>query len=41
MEFKLTPWNNAMSTARHATATYAMDMGYDILRLHGCKVSGS
>ena len=40
MEFKLTPWNNAMSTARHATATYAMDMGYDILRLHGCKVSG-
>ena len=40
MEFKLTPCNNAMSTARHATATYAMDMGYDILRLHGCKVSG-
>lgn len=40
MEFSLTPWNEAMSTARHATATYAMDMGYDILRLHGCKVSG-
>ncbi len=40
MSFTLTPWNKAMSTARHATATYAMDMGYDILRLHGCKVSG-
>lgn len=40
MRFKLTPWNKAMSTARHATATYAMDMGYDILRLHGCKVEG-
>ena len=40
MDFKLTPWNEAMSTARHATATYAMDMGYDILRLHGCKVDG-
>ena len=40
MEFTLTPWNEAMSTARHATATYAMEMGYDILRLHGCKVSG-
>lgn len=40
MEFNLTPWNEAMSTARHATATYAMEMGYDILRLHGCKVSG-
>ena len=40
MEFSLTPWNKAMSTARHATATYAMDMGYDILRLHGCKASG-
>ena len=40
MEFILKPWNKAMSTARHATATYAMDMGYDILRLHGCKVTG-
>ena len=40
MDFKLTPWNEAMSTARHATATYAMAMGYDILRLHGCKVDG-
>ena len=40
MQFRLTPWNEAMSTARHATATYAMEMGYDILRLHGCKVSG-
>jgi len=40
MQFSLTPWNKAMSTAKHATATYAMDMGYDILRLHGCKVTG-
>ena len=41
MKFQITPWNDAMSTARHATATYAMNMGYDILRLHGCKVEGS
>ena len=40
MNFTLKPWNKAMSTARHATATYAMEMGYDILRLHGCKVTG-
>ena len=40
MEFTIRPWNEAMSTARHATATYAMDMGYDILRLHGSRVSG-
>ena len=40
MEFTLRPWNEAMSTARHATATYAMDMGYDILRLHGSRVAG-
>ena len=36
----LTPWNPAMSTARQANATYAANMGYDILRLHGTKVSG-
>ena len=41
MKFQITPWNDAMSTARHATATYAMNMGYDILRLHGCKVEGT
>ena len=40
MKFKLLPWNEPMSSARHATATYAMNMGYDILRLHGCKVEG-
>lgn len=40
MNFKLLPWNEPMSSARHATATYAMNMGYDILRLHGCKVEG-
>ena len=37
---KCTPLNKAMSTARHATATYAAGMGYDILRLHGTKVEG-
>ena len=37
-EFKITPWNRAMSTARYATADYAAGMGYDILRLHGSKV---
>ena len=41
MRLKLTPWNGAMSTAREATATYAGNMGYDILRLHGTKASGT
>ena len=41
MRLKLTPWNSAMSTAREATATYAANMGYDILRLHGTKASGT
>ena len=40
VELNLTPWNPAMSTARQANATYAGNMGYDILRLHGTKVSG-
>lgn len=39
-QLELTPWNAAMSTAQHATATYASNMGYDILRLHGTKVKG-
>ena len=40
VQVNLTPWNPAMSTARQANATYAGNMGYDILRLHGTKVSG-
>jgi hypothetical protein len=40
-KLKLTPWNQAMSTARRASATYAANMGYDILRLHGTKASGT
>ena len=40
VQLNLTPWNPAMSTARQANATYAGNMGYDILRLHGTKVSG-
>lgn len=40
VQLDLTPWNPAMSTARQANATYAGNMGYDILRLHGTKVSG-
>ena len=40
IQLNLTPWNPAMSTARQANATYAGNMGYDILRLHGTKVSG-
>lgn len=40
VQLDLTPWNPAMSTARQANATYAANMGYDILRLHGTKVSG-
>lgn len=39
-DLSLTPWNAAMSTARQASATYAANMGYDILRLHGTKVHG-
>ena len=40
-KLKMTPSSSVMSTAKHATATYAADMGYDILRLHGCNVSGT
>ena len=40
VQLDLAPWNPAMSTARQANATYAGNMGYDILRLHGTKVSG-
>ena len=39
-DLQLIPWNSAMSTARQASATYAANMGYDILRLHGTKVKG-
>ncbi|MBT5843774.1 MAG: hypothetical protein HOH79_02175 [Euryarchaeota archaeon] len=39
-DLNLTPWNSAMSTARQASATYAANMGYDILRLHGTRVNG-
>ncbi len=39
-QLELTPWTEATSTAQHATATYAANMGYDILRLHGSKVKG-
>tara|TARA_B100001778_G_C18602432_1_gene637928 strand:+ start:3110 stop:4315 length:1206 start_codon:yes stop_codon:yes gene_type:complete len=41
MNFQITPWNEPMSTARHANATYLKNMGYDIIRLHGCKVRGN
>jgi len=40
MALTLTPWNPLMSRARPSTATYAADMGYDILRVHGTRVSG-
>ena len=39
-DLELTPWNSALSTARQANATYAANMGYDILRLHGTRVNG-
>ncbi|MCH2645339.1 MAG: hypothetical protein MKZ54_08645, partial [Candidatus Poseidoniaceae archaeon] len=35
------PWNEAMSTAREATATYLGSLGYDILRLHGTRCQGT
>ena len=41
MKLQLTPWNPAMSVARPSTATYAASMGYDILRVHGTRVSGT
>lgn len=41
MSLKLTPWNNLMSRARPSNATYAAEMGYDILRVHGTQVSGT
>ena len=40
MQLELTPWNPAMSIARPSNATYAANMGYDILRVHGTKVKG-
>jgi len=40
MNLTLTPWNPPMSVARPSTATYAAGMGYDILRVHGTRVSG-
>jgi hypothetical protein len=39
-DLHLTPWNSALSTARQASANYAGNMGYDILRLHGTRVHG-
>ena len=41
MALTLTPWNPAMSVARPSTATYAAGMGYDILRIHGTRVTGT
>lgn len=41
MALTLTPWNPAMSVARPSTATYAAGMGYDILRVHGTRVTGT
>lgn len=41
MSLQFTPWNPAMSVARPSTATYAANMGYDILRVHGTKVKGT
>jgi len=41
MKFNIAPWNEAMSCARPSTATYAGDMGYDILRVHGSRVIGT
>lgn len=40
VSLSFTPWNPAMSVARPSSATYAGEMGYDILRVHGTKVSG-
>lgn len=41
ISLQFTPWNPAMSVARPSTATYAANMGYDILRVHGTKVKGT
>lgn len=38
--FQITPWTKPLSTARKANREYTSNMGYDILRLHGAKVSG-
>jgi len=41
MDLTITPWNPPMSVARPSTATYAANMGYDILRVHGTQVTGT
>ena len=41
MRFRIEPWTDVLSTLRPASADYALGMGYDILRMHGAKVSGT
>ncbi len=40
-DLRIEPWNRALSTATHSRDLFFGSMGYDILRLHGSKVSGT
>ena len=38
-EIQMTPWNPALSKARRTFQKYQNNLGYDILRIHGCKAN--
>jgi len=39
-DIQMTPWNSALSKARRSFQKYQNDLGYDILRIHGCEANG-
>ncbi len=40
-DLRIEPWNPALSTATHSQDMFTGSMGFDILRLHGARVTGS
>ena len=40
-DLKMTPWNSEISALEYKHNVYAGNMGYDILRIHGTKCSGT
>ena len=39
-EIEMRPWNAALSTAKRSFQKYQNNLGYDIIRVHGCKAKG-
>ncbi|RAH16538.1 MAG: hypothetical protein CMB56_000390 [Methanobacteriota archaeon] len=39
-EIEMRPWNAALSKARRSFQKYQKNLGYDIIRIHGCKAEG-